>query len=245
MLRLTALILSLCIAGPAAGRTIEEDVQYYIGMLGNPSSRTQATEFEALSGMGLSDPRLFDEVEKRLLADCEYVRENREERARVAWYFRALGFSGDEKYLPTLSRFTEDRTYRNYSIAAQRDLPQYTKWNPVISDRSKFDPKLADDSNRILNMLRSEDHRLQRVGAKRTFLTHEKDPAVVAMLAEKLTASYPSAKDDESLETAGWLLNALDRGSDGTHPLIREIAADQTVHYKLSARAKSLLQRRR
>ena len=244
MPRLFALIVSFCVAGSVSGKTIEEDVQYYIGLLGEMNPRVQATEFEALSGMGLSDPRLFDEVEKRLLADCESVRQNREERARVAWYFRALGFSGDEKYLPTLSRFTEDRTYRNYSIAAQRDLPQYTKWNPVISDRSKFDPKLADDSNRILNMLRSEDHLLQRVGAKRTFLTHEKDPAVVAMLAEKLKASYPTAKDDESLETAGWLLNALDRGSDGRHPLIREIAADKTVH-KLSARAQSLLQRRR
>lgn len=245
MLRLTALILSLCIAGPAAGRTIEEDVQYYIGMLENPNPRTQATEFEALSGIGLSDPRLFDEVEKRLLADRENVRQNREERARVAWYFRALGFSGEEKYLPTLSRFADDPTYRNYSIAAQRDLPQYTKWNPVISDRSKFDPKLDDDSNRILNMLRSEDHLLQRVGAKRTFLTHKKDPAVVAMLAEKLKASYATAKDDESVETAGWLLNALDRGSDGRHPLISEIAGDKMVHHKLSARAQSLLQRRR
>src|SRR5260221_4011581 len=115
MPRLAAFFLSLCVAASAAGKTIEEDVQYYIRLLGELNPRTQATEFEALSGMGLSDPRLFDEVEKRLLADMEYVRNNREERARVAWYFRALGFSGDEKYLPTLARFTDDKNYRNYA----------------------------------------------------------------------------------------------------------------------------------
>src|SRR6185436_17798324 len=245
MPRLAALILSLCVAGAAAGKTIEEDVQYYIGLLGEVNPRVQATEFEALSGMGLSDPRLFDEVEKRLLADCEDVRNIREDRARVAWYFRALGFSGLEKYQPTLSRFTEDKTYRNYALAALRDMPQYARWNPVISDRAKFDPKLSDDANRILNMLRSDDHFLQRVGAKRAFLTHEKDPAVVDFLAVQLRASYKTANDSDSVETAGWLINALDRGSDGRNPLIRQIAADKTLHYKLTERAKALLDRRR
>src|SRR5213075_1645793 len=113
------------------------------------------------------------------------------------------------------------------------------------ADRAKFDPKLSYDANRILNMLRSEDPLLQRVGAKRAFLTYEKEPAVVDFLAEQLRASYKTAKDSESVETAGWLLNALDRGSDGRHPLIREIAGNQTVHYKLSERAKALLERRR
>lgn len=245
MLRLAALILSLCIAGPAAGRTIEEDVQYYLKLLDEFSPRVQATEFEALSGVGLSDPRLFDEVEKRMLRDLESVRNDRENRGRVAWYFRALGYSGQEKYAPTLSRFTEDKIYRNYAIAALRDMPQYAKWNPVISDRSKFDPKLTDDANRILNMLRSDDHLLQRVGAKRAFLTHEPEPEVVKMLAQRLAASYKTAKSDESVETAGWLINALDRGSEGRHPLLREIAADKTLHYKLTERAKALLDRRR
>lgn len=244
-MRLIALILSLCVAASASGKTIEEDLQYYIGLLGELNPRTQATEFEALSGMGLSDPRLFDAVEKRLLADCEGVREIREDRARVAWYFRALGFSGQEKYQPTLSRFTEDKTYRNYALSALRDMPQYAKWNPVISDRSKFDPKLNDDANRIMNMLRSDDHFLQRVGAKRAFLTHEREPAVAGLLAEQLAASYKTAKDSDSVETAGWLLNALDRGSEGRNALIREISVDKTVHYKLSERAKALLDRRR
>lgn len=245
MPRLAALLLALCVAGPAAGRTVEEDVQYYLELLGVPNSRTQATEFEALSGVGLSDPRLFDEVEKRLLADCEGVRDIREDRARVAWYFRSLGFSGDEKYRPTLSRFTEDRTYRNYAIAALRDLPRYTKWNPVISDRSKFDAKLSDDANRILNMLRSQDPLLQRVGAKRSFLTHETEPAVAKMLAQRLRETYQTADDSESVETAGWMVNALSRaGIDQYARLLREVSL-RAKSDKLKQRAQSMLDRRR
>lgn len=240
-----ALLLSLCVAGAHAAKTLEEDLQYYLDVLKADQPRIQATEFEALSGVGLSDPRLFDAVEQRLLADYEGARLDREHRARVAWYFRALGFSGQEKYQPTLSRFTEDRTYRNYAIAALRDLPNYTKWNAVIADRASFDPRRSDDVNRIMNMLRSDDILLQRVGAKRAFLTHEADPAMAALVAERLRAAYPAAKDSESVETAGWLLNALDRSTGGSHPLIRVIAADPNAHYKLQDRARSLLQRRR
>ena len=245
MPRLIALILSLCVAASASGKTIDEDVQFYLNVLGEPNPRLQASEFEMLSAMGLSDPRLFDAVEKRLLADVEPVRTIHLEKNRVAWYFRALGFSGQSKYEATLSRYTEDRTYRNYAIAAQRELPQYARWNPIISDRSSFDPKLSDDANRLMNMLRADDPLLHRVAAKRAFLTQQSAPVVADRLAELLRASYPKAQDAESEENAGWLINALSRVAlDRYTPLLQEIAK-QAPSQKLRLRAQSVLDRAR
>lgn len=246
MPRLAALLFSFCVAGSAAGKTIEEDVQHYLGLLGEPNPRTQSTEFEALSAMGLSDPRLFDEVEKRMLADLEGARQERWSRQRVAWYFRALGFSGQDKYTATLSRFTGDPTYRNYAIVALRELPQYAKWNPIISSRTSFDPARSDNANRFVNMLRSDDPLLHRVAAKRIVQTHETTPAVAELLAERVRASYMNATayDTEALETVGWLLNALGPSRDRYARLLREVSTNAPAD-KLRARALTVLEGRR
>lgn len=245
MRRFLAALVSLLACVPALAATVEEDVQRYLSVLQQSDPRFQANELENLSGAGLSDPRLFDAIEQRLIADVEAVRAVHLEKNRVAWYFRALGFSGQAKYQPTLSRYTEDRTYRNYAIAALRDLPLYEKWNPVISNRASFDPNRSDDANRIVNMLRSDDILLQRVGAKRAFLMHQNDPAVSELLVQRLRESYKIANDTEGVETTGWMLNAISRADmDRNVPLFREVSLG-AQHHKVRERAKSLLDRRR
>src|SRR5207247_1034579 len=78
-------------------------------------------------------------------------------------------FSGQPKYVPTIEKFLKDNTYERYAGEALKDLPRYQKWNPIIANRSTFDPTYSDDANRVMNMLRSDDILLQRVGAKRIF----------------------------------------------------------------------------
>lgn len=242
------MLLSLCVLPSALAASTEEDVQRYLRVLEQRDPRLQAVEFEALCCMGLSDPRLFDEVEQRLLADHEAARTHRENKQRLAWYFRALGFSGQSKYQPTLQRFVDDRTYRNYAITALRESPQYAKWNPIISNRATFDPGRSDDTNRFVNMLSADDPLLHRVAAKRIFQTSEMAPAVADLLAERIRESYMKADkyDTEQLETVGWLLNALGRWR--TDPkyasLLREVSARARAE-KLRARALAALEGRR
>ena len=40
---------------------------------------------------------------------------------------------------------------------ASGELAKFQKWNPIISNRASFDPKLSDDMNRMMNMLKSGD----------------------------------------------------------------------------------------
>jgi len=229
MPRLAALILAILPAFALAA-TVEEDVQRYLQVLAI-NTAMQAEELEKLSGMGLSDPRLFDAIEKRLLQDAESARGSNIEKNRVAWYFRALGFSGDSKYHPTLSRYTEDRTYRNYAINALKDSGDYARWNPVIANRATFVAGLTDDSNRALNMLRSNDMNLVKIGAKRVYFTGAEE-RVLDVLADQIKARY-MASDPDNADAVAWMVKALGRAGAGRYnALLEDIkanAADRPV----------------
>ena len=162
----TAMLLALMVSTPAGAASIEEDVQHHIAIFkGNKSAHPASAE--KLAWMGLSDARVFDLIEQRLLQDYPVPRDDKGEKLRLAWYIRALGFSGQGKYLPTIKKFLADRDYAVYAKNAEKDLPVYEKWNPVISNRASFDPKMSDDANRAANMLRDSDFMLKRLSAKR------------------------------------------------------------------------------
>ena len=104
------------------------------------------------------------------------------------------------------------------------DIPQYRQWNPIISNRASFDPKLGDDANRIMNMLRANDFMLKRVGAKRVFYKHQ-EPEVLELLAKELRANYAKATS-ETADAVAWMVKALGQPRlEKYKPLIEEIAA--------------------
>ena len=224
MARVLVLVLAILAPWAAPAATVEEDVQRYLQVIaGDPAKH--ADELEKLSGMGLSDPRLFDVIEQRLLADAEPARAQHLEKNRVAWYFRALGFSGQEKYRPTLGKYNDDRVYRNYAINAQRDMGDYARWNPVISDRSTFVAGLSDDSNRMLNMVRASDMNLVKVGAKRIYFAGAEAP-VLDFLAEQLKGKY-MASDPDNADTLAWMVKALGHAAPGKYnSLLEDIKAN-------------------
>jgi hypothetical protein len=175
--------------------------------------------------MGLSDIRVFDIIEKRLLEEHEAVRYDRDEKNRVARYIRrALGFSGQLKYAPVTRRFEQDNVYERYAKAALEDLPQYQKWNPIISNRAAFDSQYSDDANRVMNMLRSDDLLLKEIGAKRIYFQHPED-VLLEMLAKEVRANYMST-DRRFSDAIAWMLKGLGKSKNPKYiPLLEEVRA--------------------
>jgi len=227
-----------CVALGASAASLEEDVQRYLRVLAG-NTGMQAEQLEKLSGMGLSDPRLFDAIEKRLLDDAESARGSNIEKNRVAWYFRALGFSGQEKYRSTLSKYTDDRTYRNYAINALKDSSDYARWNPVISDRKTFVAGLTDDSNRMLNMIRSDDMNLVKIGAKRIYFVGA-EQAVLDDLAGLVKAKY-MVSDPENADTVAWMVKGLARAGPGKYTALLEEVKANAPDRKVKNQADSAL----
>jgi hypothetical protein len=175
---------------------------------------------------------LFDIVERRLLEDADASQADRTERNRVARYIRSLGFSGQPKYEPTIRKFLESPPYRRFAEAALADLPQYNKWNPVISNRGSFDPKFSDDVNRVANMLRSDDLLLLRVGAKRVFFDSKED-ILLELLAQQLRANYArrDLNDGERVDSVAWLAKALGSSKNDKYvALLQEVGEKADAH---------------
>ena len=240
MKRLFACLLSLCMAAAAAAASLEEDVQRYIALFQGSDTAAHNKAVEELAWMGLSDPRIFDPLEKRILAEHRAVQDNRGEKDRVARYIRALGFSGQEKYLSTLQSFIGNPVYERYAKDALQQQPDYRRWNPIISSRAAFDPKLSDDDNRVMNMLRSDDVMLMRIGAKRAYFAP--NDQALALIAEHVRSHY-SQSDPERADAVAWMVKAL--GKTATYDELLEQVKAYAPDRKVRNAADSALRHRR
>lgn len=201
-----ALLAAAVFSSSAMAVSLEEDVANHVKIFNGDKSLHGAAA-DTFQWIGLSDTRLFDIIEQRLLADYVAGSFDKKEASRLARYVRALGYSGQSKYEPTLKKFVEDSSYRRVAKAALEDLPVYQKWNPVIANRSAFDPKYSDDVNRVMNMLRADDLLLKSIGAKRIYFD-VKDDYLLDFLEGQVKANYLRTEPEYS-DAIAWLVKAL------------------------------------
>lgn len=219
-----AVLLGL-FSGYAWSTTLQEDTERYIAIFNGPIDR-HSDAADTLPWMGLSDPRLFDILERRILEEKDSASGvgRRNDRNRVARYVRGLGFSGQPKYAPMLRQLVGDREFDRFAKAALEDLPHYEKWNPIISDRATFDLKYSDDINRVRNMLLTDDLLLARLAAKRVFLANREEE-LVDRLADTLKKNYRRDGDSETVNSLGWLIKGVSHAKLPRHlPLLQEVA---------------------
>ena len=218
-----AVLLGL-FSGYAWSATLQEDTERYIAIFNGPIEQHSAAA-DTLPWMGLSDARLFDILQRRILEEKDSASGQRNDRNRVARYVRGLGFSGQPKYAPTLRQLVGDREYERFAKAALEDLPQYEKWNPIISDRATFDAKYSDDVNRVRNMLLTDDLLLARLAAKRVFFLTSREEELVDRLADTLRKNYRRDDGAETVNSLGWLIKGVSSAKLPRHlPLLQEVA---------------------
>lgn len=229
MKKIVALLMCLAFSSSAVAASIDEDVEHYVKIFSGERSQHSAAA-DTLSWMGLSDPRLFNIIERLVRSDFKEAWNDRAESNRVARYIRALGFSGQSKYEATIKGFENDRIYGRFSTAALEDLNSYEKWNPIISDRATFDAKYDDDVNRVANMLRADDLLLKRVGAKRVYFRHQ-DEVLLDLLAQDIKRNYtvvdPRTTGSPEADSVAWMVKALgNTGNLKYRSLLLEVAAN-------------------
>lgn len=236
---LLPVLMAVFISANAAAATVDEEVTRYVQIFnGDTGAHQQAVE--SLAWRGISDPRLFDVIERRLLDESQMARADKNEKNRVARYIRALGFSGQTKYVATINKFVEDRVYDRYARAALDDMPDYRKWNPVIANRATFDPKYSDDVNRIMNMLRSDDLWLKRIAAKRIYFANQ-DEVLLDLLAKELKATYTQV-DPAYSDAYAWMAKALGNVKNPKYRAIIEEMATRSTDAKVVKYARKALE---
>lgn len=216
-------LMVLLLAPAVWAETVEEEIARYQKTF-NADRALHSPALDAFAYVGVSDTRVFDKIEALLLEDANVFRNQRDEKNRVARYIRALGFSGQPKYAPTIQRFVGDKVYERYAQAALEDLPNYQRWNPLIANRANFDPKLSDDANRVMNMLKSNDLMLKRIAAKRIYFA-QTEPLLLQTLAADLRAVYPTVSQEENpVDAVAWMVKALGNAKQAEYrPLLEEV----------------------
>lgn len=188
---------------------LDNRVHEYIDIFENGTVSEQKEACNSLRYAGLSDTRLFDVIEKKVIESYKTTSEE-----RISWLIIALGFSGQEKYENTLKRiinlYSVNSTYQKHAADSLKHIDWYIEWNEIISDESKFNPKETDEVNRFVNMLRSDDYLLIRIAAKRIHYQHLYPEYLLDVLQETIRNYYNDpVYDTYQPDAVAWMLKAL------------------------------------
>lgn len=189
-------------------------VDKYITMFERQSPPEQKRAAQELAWAGLNDPRLFDVVEAQLLAFLPQVRDRRS-ADQAAWLTKALAYSGDERYRPTLKKVCNSSQSRHGGLSrhcqnALLDMDKYKVWNPIIADRSGYLDGKSDEVNRYATMLRSGNYELQRLAAKRIHYERLYDDWLLDQLQQTVEQNIDKlVLGDDKVDAVGWLLRTL------------------------------------
>ena len=221
-------LLIFCVLVSSTASAANDGLDEYIQIFTEGNARQQTRAAKELAWAGLSDPRLFDQIEKSLLEQYLIV-EDKYAIDDTAWLARAMAYSGQEKYRATLEKVASDSPQKKIRRHAENSLVQldnYERWNPIITDTSNRDSSKSDEINRYANMLRSDDLELQRIGAKGVHSTQAYDTYLLGILDAEIRASYLEVSTDSLfIDTVAWMCKALSgSGVEAYKPTIVEVS---------------------
>lgn len=204
-----ALFITLISANTSAAfeEEKEQEIVAYVNTFSLPFRMKQHTAAESLAYAGLTDHRIFDEVEKQLLQNYESLSDSYD-IDWASWLVKALSFSGESKYLATIKMLQNDapnRKLRKYAKLASGYSGQYRVWNPIIMSVEDYQEQYSLNINRYANMLRSEEPVLHKLAAKRIFFEGIQEQYISDLVQNRI--DHPSPDTDR--DTRKWLKKSL------------------------------------
>lgn len=210
--RWLTLIATISFCGLLIAATPSPLTQRYINVLSsNASQQAQLDVLNQLQWSGLSDPRLYDLIEQKLLE--LYPDARGDEVDLASWYAKSLGTSGLAKYVTTLQAIIDSDArskIKKYAREGIDNVVKYTHWNPIIADREGLDPDKPERTNGFVNMLRSDQWALKNMAAKRIYSDKVYDPYLLDVLYGQIMALYETDhQGDLQIQTVAWMCRAL------------------------------------
>ena len=224
----------------------QSDLKKYVAMMesGNPLSQKEAAQL--LEWAGLSDPMLFDIVEKEVQKLHDKGRHlHKSDIDLMAWLIKALSFSGEPKYVATVEKIrneSQQPKVRKYAKIALPNFSQYEKWNPIINSKEHYNSEQSAEINRFANMLRSEDFDLMRLAAKRVHYKHIYNDYLLSILSSKVDAFADyDPKNGNEVDSVAWMTKALAGSRELKYKRSVEKMAATAKHVKLQKYAHKYL----
>jgi len=193
--------------------TNEERIDSYLQVLDTGGDKAKQNMMQELQWSGLSDVRLFDDIEQRFLSKYNNGKFDKADIETMNYEMRALGYSGNTKYLTTLEEIKSNRDARSlhrHAKKALRDMENFKVWNKLIAESElPVEGKNAEIST-YLKMLNTDNTFVQRLAARVMFHDRLRDEDLLALAANKLEGLYKLGNlNKEEQDTAAWLCKAI------------------------------------
>ena len=245
MLAAFALLVCTCLTSVAVAADSPTPLtQKYIDVFS--SERGHDAELHALNQLqwsGLSDERLFDLIEQRLLALYPTARGKDVELA--SWYAKTLGTSGQDKYEETLQSIVSsgaNSKIRKYANEGLSKLAQYAEWNPIISNLEGVEVDKPEQTVAFANMLRSDVWELRNMAAKRIYADQYYDSWLLDVLSQSLLSEYKNDYGSRYQDqTVAWMARALASSRMPAYQATLEEVAANATGSKLRSYARKYL----
>jgi len=149
---------------------------------------------------GITDKRIFDSLESKLLAIAGQDKISKEEAEAASWFAKTLASSGDMRYkqsLETVSEIVKNRKIRKNALKAIPEIEKFQRWNAVIN-QNEFELDGRPSSLALWMRMLASDHAdmgLYALEKASTFADY--DPNFSIMLEEKLHSAIPLQNLDE------------------------------------------------
>ena len=130
-----------------------------------------------------------------------------------AYQVRALGYSGNDKYrqpLALIGKSAASSRLKKHARKAVSELGQHKRWNRLIAESELSVSGKSVEVTTYMKMLSTDDMPLQRMVARAIFHEKRNDPDLLALMAERLKASYlRKGLDRVQSDTLAWFCKAL------------------------------------
>lgn len=216
----------------SATQARQQKVDEYIAIFNGNNSKDQVKACNEFQWMGLSDTRLFDIIEAKLNSVHTTV-EGQRPVNKASWYAKALGFSGQEKYLGTLKKIASSketqRKLRKYADVAIVFNQEYSKFNPIIANTKNYKNDKTLLINNIANMIDSRESELQIIAAKRINYNEISDDYLYDKIDIKLQEYNSVGVEKVELDAFLWWVRiAAKSGQEKYTQRVKEISEKST-----------------
>lgn len=190
------------------------EVDKYITMLNSASLKTRVDAAKYITRSGLTDSRLFNFVEEKLLSGYNIDTMNSDHIDEMSWMCKALASSGSTNYTPTLEKIietTKSSKLKKYAQQSLSLLPEYAKKNQMMNDKTNHDPNLSPEVNKYINMLQSDIITLKRDAAKAIYRGDFAEKPLFDTVRDELLKEYKntSMNDRNHIDALAWMCKAL------------------------------------
>lgn len=244
---ITAIFLSNIVC-PGSGYAVEDrsaKVDKYIKMINSNLITQRIGAAKLISRSGLSDPKLFNIIEKCLLKGYQFESKNPKHIDEMAWLCKALASSGISDYKKTLEKVANSATNAKLKRYARQSLgliDEYAERNAIISDTRYAQEGQSPEATKYINMLKSDIISLKKDAAKIIFRSGLSDQKLFEVVNEELLKLYQlNIYDNNHVDAMAWLCKALGASGMSKYKETLEEIAYTTPNKKLKKYAKQAL----